>query len=107
MRSPVVAVVAVLAACSGSSQPPPATPHPSPAVDAGAVAPTISAGDCDRLVAPAIELAAAAHGSAATDEVRGAATAQIHRDCAGIGSAALACGLAAASLADFEACDAL
>jgi hypothetical protein len=102
--APVVAVA--VAACSGAAQPPPTAPHPAPAIDAGAGVVALSAQDCDRLIARAIELAAVTRGSAATDEVRGAVTAQIHRDCAGIGSAALACGLAAASLADFEACDA-
>nr|HEX4318584.1 hypothetical protein [Kofleriaceae bacterium] len=97
--------IATAAACSATphAQPPP--PHLPPPVDAAPAPPPVSAADCDQLVAHALALAAAERGSAATTEDIGAGRVATHRDCAQLTAAQLRCGMSAATLADFEACD--
>jgi hypothetical protein len=99
-----LALIGMVAGCSGAPPPPPPPPvHPT--VDAGVVAPAVSAHDCDQIIAHAIALEAAVRGSAATDEAQGSARVAIHRDCAKLDAAAVSCALAAKTVVDFEACD--
>lgn len=109
-----IAWLVFAAACSGGSGTPsrPTKPAPVPTPDAGvAVAPALTAAECDQLVAHAIDLAVQARSPAADPAPSEAERAKIAEplralaaECTALDRAAFRCGMEATTLAALGAC---